>query len=330
MATGQPDPIERHLAHWVAAYGPDLVPPPGRAQPRPASSAAPAVSPFPSTQPPSARPPSAPPPNRQFPITQSPIAAAAIAPPAAPTRTGPPAPEMPPSPRASPRAAPPPDRAAPPPAGDDGAQGRAGEPPGAAALPPTDAAAALDALREEVLPCTRCRLADSRTTVVFGEGNPRARAMFVGEAPGATEDRTGRPFVGPAGQLLDRILSGAMGLRRSDVFIANINKCRPPGNRAPAPDEVAACLPFLRRQVEIVRPEVIVCLGRTAAQNLLGTAASIGALRGQRLEYAGIPVVVTWHPAYLLREPSRKRETWDDIKRVNRLLGLPEVPGAGA
>jgi DNA polymerase len=110
------------------------------------------------------------------------------------------------------------------------------------------------------------------------------------------------------------------------VFIANVNKCRPPGNREPAPDEVAACLPYLQQQVAIVRPEVIVCLGRVAAQNLLGTTQSASALRGRELDYRGVPVVVTWHPAYLLREPSRKRETWDDIKRVNRLLGRPEVP----
>jgi DNA polymerase len=118
-------------------------------------------------------------------------------------------------------------------------------------------------------------------------------------------------------------------LQRSDVFIANVNKCRPPGNRDPAPDEVAQCLPFLRRQVELVRPEVIVCLGRVAAQSLLGRTESAGRLRGLDLEYLGVPVVVTWHPAYLLREPARKRETWDDIKRVNRLLGLPEDPRPG-
>jgi uracil-DNA glycosylase len=192
-----------------------------------------------------------------------------------------------------------------------------------------DLAAATEALRQlrtEVMPCTRCKLHEQRQHVVFGEGNPRARVMFIGEAPGATEDQTGRPFVGPAGQLLDRILAGAMGLQRSEVFIANVNKCRPPGNREPAPDEVAACLPYLQQQVAIVRPEVIVCLGRVAAQNLLGTTQSASALRGRELDYRGVPVVVTWHPAYLLREPSRKRETWDDIKRVNRLLGRPEVP----
>ncbi|HEX6811826.1 MAG TPA: uracil-DNA glycosylase [Planctomycetota bacterium] len=188
----------------------------------------------------------------------------------------------------------------------------------------------LQALRAEVMPCTRCKLHQGRQHVVFGEGNPSARVLFVGEAPGAVEDQTGRPFVGPAGQLLDRILAGAMGLQRSDVYIANINKCRPPGNRVPEPDEVAACLPFLRRQIEIVRPEVIVCLGRTAVQNLLGTTEPMRTLRGRALSYAGVPVVVTWHPAYLLRDPSHKRETWEDIKRVNRLLGLPERPAPPA
>ena len=187
-------------------------------------------------------------------------------------------------------------------------------------------AAALATLREEVLPCTRCKLHRGRTTTVFGEGDPRARVMFIGEAPGAQEDRTGRPFVGAAGQLLEKILENAMGLRRDQVYIANINKCRPPDNRPPEADEVAACLPYLRRQVEIVQPAVIVCLGRTAAQNLLGTTASTTALRGKELTYLDIPVVVTWHPAYLLREPAHKRETWDDIKRVNRMLGRPEVP----
>lgn len=186
---------------------------------------------------------------------------------------------------------------------------------------------ALRELRAEVLDCTKCKLHKGRQTTVFGEGSREARVMFIGEAPGAREDQTGRPFVGPAGQLLDRILSGAMGLERTEVFIANINKCRPPGNRAPEADEVAACLPYLKQQVELIQPEVLVCLGRTAAQNLLGSTESTTRMRKMQHEYLGIPVIVTWHPAYLLREPSRKRETWEDIKRVNQLLGLPEVPG---
>ncbi|MEC8251884.1 MAG: uracil-DNA glycosylase family protein [Planctomycetota bacterium] len=200
---------------------------------------------------------------------------------------------------------------------------KASEPAQAPAEGPS---AALAALRAEVLPCTRCKLHTDRRMTVFGEGSATARVMFVGEAPGAKEDQSGRPFVGPAGQLLDRIIQGAMGLRRPDVFIANINKCRPPNNRAPDADEVAACLPYLKQQVAIVKPEVIVCLGRTAAQNLLGSTESTTAMRRKQHEYAETPVIVTWHPAYLLREPSRKRETWEDIKKVNQLLGLPEVP----
>ncbi|MFK7742509.1 MAG: uracil-DNA glycosylase [Planctomycetota bacterium] len=185
---------------------------------------------------------------------------------------------------------------------------------------------ALRELRREVLPCTSCKLHENRQYTVFGEGNHQARVLFVGEAPGTREDQTGRPFVGPAGQLLDKILEGAMGLSRDDVYIANINKCHPPGNRDPEPDEVAACLPYLRRQVEILKPEVIVCLGRVAGQNLLGSTESTSALRGRQHDYHGIPVVVTWHPAYLLRQPARKRDTWEDIKRVNKLLGMPDTP----
>ncbi len=189
-----------------------------------------------------------------------------------------------------------------------------------------DPEVALAALRTEVLPCTKCKLARTRTHVVFGEGNARASVMFIGEAPGFHEDQQGRPFVGAAGQLLDRIIENAMGMARSEVFIANVNKCRPPENREPEPDEVAACLPYLRAQVRIIKPAVIVCLGRVASANLLGTSAPMRALRGRDLEYEGIPVVATWHPAYLLRTPSAKGETWADIRRVNRILGRPEVP----
>ncbi len=184
----------------------------------------------------------------------------------------------------------------------------------------------LAALKTRALSCEQCKLCEHRTNVVFGEGAIGAPVMFVGEAPGANEDRTGRPFVGAAGQLLDKIIANAMGFGRDEVYIANINKCRPPNNREPQPDEVAACLPYLQEQVELVRPQAIVCLGRIAAQNLLGRKESATRLRGQELDYRGVPVVVTWHPAYLLREPSRKRETWEDIKRVNRILGRPEVP----
>lgn len=210
---------------------------------------------------------------------------------------------------------------------------RAAEPePAPAATPSTHAPAGsdlpldLDELRRVVTPCRRCKLCENRTQVVFGEGSPTARVMFVGEAPGAREDEQGRPFVGPAGRLLTRIIENAMGFRRADVYIANVNKCRPPNNRNPEPDEIAACLPYLRAQIRAIRPEVIVAMGRVAAQNLLGTSLSMSRLRGRDLQYEGVPVVATWHPAYLLRQPSAKRETWEDIKRVNAMLGLPEVP----
>jgi DNA polymerase len=202
----------------------------------------------------------------------------------------------------------------------------------AAAMPVSTPAAAelpddpLLRLRAQAMTCRKCGLCESRKSVVFGEGNRNPDVLFVGEAPGAVEDQTGRPFVGPAGQLLDKILDGAMGMKRSDVYIANINKCRPPGNRDPQPEEVAACLPFLKLQVELLRPKVIVALGRIAAHNLLGTEEPMRDLRGRDLHYEGIPVVVTWHPAFLLRDPSRKPETWQDIKRVNRMLGRPEDP----
>lgn len=199
----------------------------------------------------------------------------------------------------------------------------------AAAAPPADAASALAALREEVSPCSRCKLHKARLNLVFGEGDPDARVMFVGEAPGQVEDETGRPFVGRSGELLDKIIVNAMGMRRQDVFIANINKCRPPGNRDPEPDEIASCLPWLREQIRIIRPEVIVTLGRVALWNLLGTTESMRRMRGRELSYEGTPVVATWHPAYLLRNPAAKGDTWDDIKRVNRMLGNPEVPSAG-
>lgn len=181
-------------------------------------------------------------------------------------------------------------------------------------------------LRAEVNDCTRCKLHQNRLNTVFGEGSPEADVLFIGEAPGPKEDQSGRPFVGPAGQLLDRILQAAMGLQRNEVYIANTNKCHPPGNRAPDADEVASCLPYLQQQVELIRPKVLVCLGRTAAQHLLSSTESIAQMRRREHEYCGIPVIVTWHPAYLLREPSRKRETWEDIKRINKLLGRPEVP----
>ncbi len=200
----------------------------------------------------------------------------------------------------------------------------------AASDPGPDRGRALEQLRQEALGCEKCKLCRTRTTVVFGEGDPNARVMFVGEAPGQREDETGRPFVGRAGQLLDKIIQNAMGMRREDTYIGNINKCRPPGNREPEPDEVAACLPFIREQVRLVQPEVIVTLGRVAASNLLGTQEAMKHLRGRTLLYENTPVVATWHPAYLLRNPAAKSGCWEDIKRVNRLLGHPEVPARGS
>jgi len=187
------------------------------------------------------------------------------------------------------------------------------------------AGGSLAELRTEVLACRRCKLCEGRKTVVFGEGNPTPPVLFVGEAPGAVEDRTGRPFVGPAGQLLDRILENAMGLRREDVFIANINKCRPPGNRDPEPDEVAACRGFLERQIDLVRPRVICALGRIAAQTLLGVDTPIGRLRGQWTTVRGVPTMITYHPAALLRNPALKRPTWDDLQLVQGRLREPAV-----
>lgn len=167
--------------------------------------------------------------------------------------------------------------------------------------------------------CTRCRLSEQRRSVVVGEGAADARVMFVGEGPGAEEDRTGRPFVGQAGKLLDRMIL-AMGFERGQTYIANVVKCRPPGNRDPKDDEIAACSTFLDRQVEFIRPEVIVALGRFAANRLTGTEKPLGALRGRWSHYKGVPLLATYHPAYLLRTPVDKRKVWDDLKLVLRKL----------
>ncbi len=169
--------------------------------------------------------------------------------------------------------------------------------------------------------CTRCTLAQGRSKIVFGEGDPGARLMFVGEGPGKEEDRTGRPFVGQAGQLLDAMI-GAMGLRREEVYIANVVKCRPPGNRDPREEEAAACAPYLDRQIELVAPEVIVCLGKPAAHRLLGSKRALKALRGRWFSYKGVSVLVTYHPAYLLRTARDKRLAWEDLKLVMERLGL--------
>ncbi|MCD6569772.1 MAG: uracil-DNA glycosylase [Deltaproteobacteria bacterium] len=181
----------------------------------------------------------------------------------------------------------------------------------------------LDTIREEIGDCKRCPLFNTRANIVFGEGNPNAIIMFVGEAPGAVEDRTGKPFVGPAGRLFTDIVEKGMGLKRSDVYIANILKCRPPGNRDPLPDEIAECIGFLKEQILAIRPEVIIALGRIAAQNLLEIKTPISRLRGNLKEFMGIKVMPTYHPSYLLQNPSKKRDVWEDIKKVLKYLGLP-------
>ena len=174
-------------------------------------------------------------------------------------------------------------------------------------------------LREAIGDCRRCKLAPHRTHVVFGVGNPRARLVFVGEAPGRDEDVQGEPFVGRAGQLLTKIIE-AIGLKREDVYIANVIKCRPPGNRNPEPDEVEQCEPFLFRQIDTVKPKVIVALGKFAAQCLLRTTDPITRIRGREFKYRDAILMPTYHPAYLLRTPSAKREVWDDMKRVRTIL----------
>jgi DNA polymerase len=179
--------------------------------------------------------------------------------------------------------------------------------------------ASLEAIREDLGECIRCKLHEHRTNIVFGEGAPDARIVFVGEGPGADEDATGRPFVGRAGQLLDKIIA-AIGLKREEVYISNIVKCRPPGNRTPERDEVATCEQFLFRQLALIRPKVIVALGSPAFQTLVRTKESITRARGEWREWNGIMVMPTFHPAYLLRVPEKKREAWEDMKKVRDYL----------
>ena len=178
---------------------------------------------------------------------------------------------------------------------------------------------AWEALAAEVRHCTKCGLHSTRTQTVFGVGNRRAQWMFIGEAPGADEDRQGEPFVGRAGQLLNAMIA-ALGLKREEVYIANVLKCRPPNNRDPQAGEVEQCEPYLIRQIELIRPRLIVALGRHAAHSLLKTDLALARLRSQRLSYQDIPLVVTYHPAYLLRTPSDKRKAWDDLCRARRLM----------
>jgi uracil-DNA glycosylase len=181
----------------------------------------------------------------------------------------------------------------------------------------------LTVLAQNVSQCTRCsELASTRTQTVFGVGTTDPEICFVGEAPGADEDAQGEPFVGAAGQLLNRIIA-ACGMKREEVYICNILKCRPPGNRLPLPNEAACCREYLERQLELVHPRFICALGACAAQNLLNTTLSIGKLRGRFHDYRGIPVLCTYHPAYLLRSPDKKREVWEDMKKLLQRLGRP-------
>ena len=177
-------------------------------------------------------------------------------------------------------------------------------------------AESLDDLRAAIGECQRCKLCSGRTHIVFGVGNSRAKLMFVGEGPGRDEDLKGEPFVGRAGQLLTDIITKGMGLKREDVYICNVVKCRPPENRNPEPDEVAACEPFLKKQIDIVRPQIIVGLGKFAVQTLLDSKLPIGKLRGTWASYHGIKLMPTFHPAYLLRNPADKKLVWEDIKKV--------------
>jgi uracil-DNA glycosylase len=197
----------------------------------------------------------------------------------------------------------------------------------------TDPAAALQLIREDLGDCTRCKLHKGRTKIVFGVGSPRAELMFVGEGPGADEDTQGEPFVGRAGQLLNNMIK-AMGLQREDVYIANVVKCRPPGNRMPEPDECETCSPFLMRQIAAIKPRVVVALGATAAKNLLAMNSSLGELRGRFYDFKpagirstdsawpGARLAVTYHPAYLLRDPRQKGEAWKDLQMVMKYLGI--------
>ena len=174
----------------------------------------------------------------------------------------------------------------------------------------------LEELREAIGDCRRCKLWSGRTHLVFGVGNPKAKLMFIGEGPGRDEDLQGEPFVGRAGQLLTDIITKGMGLKREDVYIANVVKCRPPENRNPEPDEVASCEPFLKKQIDLVRPEIIIALGKFAVQTLLQSKVPITKLRGNWHSYHGIKLMPTFHPAYLLRNPADKKLVWEDIKKV--------------
>ncbi len=194
------------------------------------------------------------------------------------------------------------------------------------AIAPADRADALRAIREEIGDCQRCQLAPTRNKIVFGDGDPNARLMFVGEGPGADEDAQGLPFVGRGGQLLNNMIV-AMGLTREEVYIANIVKCRPPKNRVPEPIEANTCRPFLFQQIEVIRPQLIVALGATAATYLLGAKASLASLRGRLHHALNTKLIVTYHPAFLLRDPTQKKEAWKDLQMAMAELGLkPKRP----
>jgi len=184
---------------------------------------------------------------------------------------------------------------------------------------PNDKAAGLEPIRQQALVCQACKLAKGRNSVVFGEGPLDAKLVFVGEGPGRDEDLQGRPFVGAAGKLLTKIIE-AMGLRREQVYIANVVKCRPPMNRPPEPDEVIACSGYLKAQLSTIEPKIICALGRTAANALLGLEAPMNHLRGRTFEWQGIPLIVTFHPAYLLRNPSAKKDVWQDMQRALEII----------
>ena len=194
-------------------------------------------------------------------------------------------------------------------------------------IKPPDKAAALRLILEDIGECTRCALHKGRNKLVFADGSANARLMFVGEGPGADEDAQGLPFVGRAGQLLNNMI-GAMGLKREEVYIANVVKCRPPGNRTPEPEEANTCSPFLFRQIDVVRPEVIVALGATAATYLLGQRQPLAGLRGRIHSFRGTKLIVTYHPAFLLRDPRQKKEAWADLQIAMRELGL-KAPDRG-
>jgi len=196
-----------------------------------------------------------------------------------------------------------------------------------AEIKPADKLAALRLIQEDIGECTRCALHKGRNKLVFADGSPNARLMFVGEGPGADEDAQGLPFVGRAGQLLNNMI-GAMGLKREEVYVANVVKCRPPGNRTPEPEEANTCSPFLFRQIDVVRPEVLVALGATAATYLLGQRQPLAGLRGRVHSFRGTKLIVTYHPAFLLRDPRQKKEAWADLQIAMRELGL-KVPARG-